>query len=174
LASSLLPFQEDDQAQRTLQTLVLAVKPPASPSYQFAKFVDALQKASLFQEVGHADRLPRTADLILESWLHEGEEDPFSHCSLGLGGEILVIGTAGLIPQICRYRHRVSFDLYSAKSEKKLSLTLVYEKVDAVGWVALLYHLSSDWTARPSEQRYRDLVRSLFYRRAREIQALLQ
>jgi hypothetical protein len=87
---------------------------------------------------------------------------------------MLTIATAGLIPQICKERHRVSFDLYSPKSIKKMSVTFDYETGSALGWAALLYNLSSDWTSTRPEEAYRDLLKSVFYQRADEIQALLR
>jgi hypothetical protein len=87
---------------------------------------------------------------------------------------MLAIGTAGVIPQICESRHRVSFDLYSPKTKKKISVTFAYETGGAVGWAALLYNAPSDWTVTAPEKQYKELLKAVFYQRTHEIQGLLQ
>lgn len=138
-SSPLLPLQEDQNAKAIFQDLVLLAAEPRS--YELTKFIDALQKAALFKQVGNVDELHGTPDLILDSWSHEREGDPFRNCWLGLEGQMLTIGSAGLIPQICKDPHKVSFDLYSPKSKKKVSVTFHYETGSALGWAALFYNL---------------------------------
>lgn len=120
------------------------------------------------------DQLSRSSDLVSDSWIYEGEKDPFKNCSLGFEGEMLTIGTAGLIPQICERWHSVSFDLYSSKSKKTFRITLVYETGGALGWAALLYNASPEWSATSPEQRYQDLLKAVFYKHADAIQGILR
>ena len=173
-SSSLLPFKDDEKTKTAFQEVVVALAEPIAESYELTKLTAALQKTSLFKEAGAIDQLSRPPDLILVSWFYEGERDPFKNCSLGFEGELLMIATAGLIPQICESRHRVSFDLYSPKTKKNISVTFAYETGGAVGWAALLYNASSDWTVTAPEKQYQDLLKAVFYQRTHEIQNLLQ
>jgi hypothetical protein len=173
-SSSLLPFKEDETTKTVFHEVVVAVAEPISKSYELPKFIDALQKLSLFKEAGAIDGLSRPPDLILDSWAYEGERDPFKNCTLGFEGEMLTIGTAGLIPQICESSHRVSFDLYSPKIKKKISVAFAYETGGAIGWAALFYNASSEWSAKAPEQQYQELLKAVFYQHADEIQDLLR
>jgi hypothetical protein len=96
-SSSLLPFKEDNKTKVIFGEIVLAVASPVSGSYGLTKATDAIQKLSLFKEVGSIDELPQFPDLILDSWIHEGEgnQDPFRNCSLGFEGEMLTISMRG-------------------------------------------------------------------------------
>ena len=146
-SSSLLPFKDDEKTKTAFQEVVVALAEPIAESYELTKLTAALQKTSLFKEAGAIDQLSRPPDLILVSWFYEGERGKkYKNCSLGFEGELLMIAIAGLIPQICESRHRVSFDLYSPKTKKNISVTFAYETGGAVGWAALLYNASSDWT----------------------------
>jgi hypothetical protein len=165
-SSPFLPFKEDDKTNAAFQEIVLAVAAPVSESYELTKLIDALQKTHLFKEAGAIDQLSRPPDLILDSWLYEGEKDPFKNCSLGFEGEMLTIVTAGLIPQICERRHSVSFDLYSSKSKKTLHIAFAYETGGAVGWAALFFNASPGWSAKTPDQRYQDLLKAVFYKHA--------
>jgi hypothetical protein len=173
-SSPLLPFKEDDKTNAAFQDIVVAVAAPMLESYELTKLIDALQKIRLFKEAGAIDQLSRPPDLILDSWFYEGERDPFKNCSLGFEGEMLTIGTAGLIPQICERRHSVSFDLYSAKSKKTLQIAFAYETGGALGWAALFYNASPEWSATAPEQRYQDLLKAVFYKHGDAIRDLLQ
>jgi hypothetical protein len=90
-SSSLLPFKEDDKTNAAFQNIVVAVAAPVSESYEFTKLIDALKKTRLFKEAGPIDQLSRPPDLILDSWIYEGEKDPFKNCSLGFEGEMLIL-----------------------------------------------------------------------------------
>ena len=173
-SSPLLPFEEDDKTNVAFQDIVVAVAAPVSESYELTKLIDALQKSRLFKEAGAMDQLSRSPDLVLDSWIYEGEKDPLKNCSLGFEGEMLTIGTAGLIPQICERRHSVSFDLHSSKSKKTFRITFVYETGGALGWAALLYNASPEWSAMSPEQRYQDLLKAVFYKHADAIQGILR
>ncbi|HEX2229013.1 MAG TPA: hypothetical protein VHM64_17905, partial [Candidatus Binatia bacterium] len=159
-SSPLLPFKEDDEANAAFRDMVVAVAAPVSESYELTKLIDALQKTQLFKEAGAIDQLSRPPDLILDSWVYEGERDSFSNCSLGFEGEMLTIGTAGLIPQICERRHSVSFDLYSSKNKKTVQIAFAYETGGAVGWAALFYNASPEWSAKAPAPRYQDLLKA--------------
>ena len=173
-SSPLLPFKEDEKAKVIFQEIIVAVAAPVSESYELTKLIAALQKASLFKEAGAIEQLSRQPDLILDLWFYEGEKDPFKNCSLGFEGEMLTISTAGLIPQICEWRHSVAFNLYSSKTKKNISISFAYETGGAVGWAALFYNASSDWTTRPPEQQYQDLLKAAFFQNADEIRSLLR
>ncbi|TMA10811.1 MAG: hypothetical protein E6J89_09520 [Deltaproteobacteria bacterium] len=173
-SSHLLPLQENEESRAIFHKLVLGVESTdRSQSYDLEKFMDALKKADLFKEVGYVDRLS-SADLILTSFFYKAG-DPYRACSLGFEGQMLTIVTIGLIPQICKSESQLSFALYSPKDDQqKKTLSFTYQAHSIFGWAALFYTVSSDWTAKPADEKYLDLLKSVFYRAARDIEKLLQ
>ena len=170
------PMREHEQSQAIFQNLVLGVElTDKSQSYQLEKFIAALKKTGLFKEVEYIDRLSR-ADLILTSFLQAGT-NPYEACPLGLAGQILMIGTVGIIPQVCKSEYLVSFVLYAPgkkEHQQKKKLSVHYQTRSIVGWAALFYTPTADWTVQPSEERYPNLVKSVFYREADDVQRLLR
>jgi hypothetical protein len=174
LSSDLLPFQEDIENRAIFRKLVLGVQlTDRSQSYELEKFMDALKRTRLFKEVGYVDQLS-SADLILTSFFYKAG-DPYRACSLGFEGQMLTVVTVGLIPQICKSEYQVSFALYSPKDDQhKKTLSFSYETRSILGWAALFYTPSSDWTAGPDDERYLDLLKAVFYRAGNDIEKLLQ
>ena len=152
-SSPYLPMREEEQTPPLFQNLVLGVElTDQSQSYELEKFVAALKKTGLFKEVAYKDRLSK-ADLILTSFFQTGT-DPYEACPLGFAGQILMIGTAGIIPQACEAKHRVSFVLYAPnRTQQKKTFTIEYETRSIVGWAALFLTPSAKWSAQPSEER---------------------
>jgi hypothetical protein len=174
LSSPLLPLQENEESRVMFHKLVLGVESTdKSQSYDLEKFMDALKKTALFKEVGYVDRLSST-DLILTSFFYKAG-DPYRACSLGFEGQMITVVTIGLIPQICKTEYQLSFGLYSPKDDQqKKTLSFGYETRSVLGWAALFYTPSSDWTAGPDDERYLDLLKAVFYRARNDIQKLLE
>lgn len=167
--------QEDGAASARLQSLVLGVEAPFTRkvSYNLEKFVENLDRTQVFKAVGYLDRLP-TADLVLSSFSYR-ETNPYQACVLGFEGQLLTMATIGVLPQICKAEHEVSFRLYSPKNgEQGKSVSFTYQTRSILGWVALLYLPSSNWSARPLKEQYTDLLKAFFSREAEDIDRLLK
>jgi hypothetical protein len=157
------------------QTLVLGIGSPLdkSQSYELSRFVEDLKKTGLFKAVDYRDRVAR-ADLILSSFSHK-ETDPYEACPLGFVGQILTVGTAGLIPQICNSNNEISFVLYSAKDElQKKTFSFAYQTQTILGWAALFYTPSSAWSAKPSKNERPNLLKAVFLHEAPDIEKMLR
>src|SRR6266508_1703419 len=149
----------------TLQSLVLGVEAPSTRelSYNLEKFVENLNLMQVFKAVGYLDRLP-TAELILSSFSYR-ETKPDRACLLGFEGQLLTMATIGLLPQICRAEHEVSFVLYSPKNrEQRKTVSFTYQTRSILGWVALVYLPSSKWSAQPLKEQYPNLLKAVFSR----------
>lgn len=172
-SSTYLPMRGEEQNPAIFQNLVLGVESTdQSQSYQLEKFVAALKETGLFKEVAYRDRLSRV-DLVLTSF-SQTETNPYDACPLGFAGQILLIGTAGIIPQTCRAEHRVSFVLYAPnRARQKKTFSIEYETRSIVGWAALFLTPSADWTTQPSEERYPNLLQAVFDRESPAIEGLL-
>lgn len=174
-SSHVLPGQENGAPRASLQSLVLGVEAPSTRevSYNLEKFVENLNLTRVFKSVEYLDRLP-TADLVLSSFSYR-ETNPYQACLLGFEGQLLTIATIGLLPQICRGEHEVSFLLYSPKSrEQGKTVSFTYQTRSILGWVALLYLPSSNWSARPLKEQYPNLLKAVFSRDAEDIARLLK
>ena len=160
--------------QSTFQNLVLGIGPPLdkSQTYELGRFVEDLRKMKLFKAVDYSDRLERP-DLVLSSFSLK-ETDPYQACPMGFVGQILTVGSAGLIPQICNSTHEVSFDLYSPQDDlKKTTFSFTYQTRTILGWAALFYVPSADWSAQPSKDERANLLKSVFLHEAADIQKML-
>ncbi|MGH7874210.1 MAG: hypothetical protein ACREQO_18565 [Candidatus Binatia bacterium] len=167
--------QDDGMSGRMLQSLVLGVEAPDNTerSYNLEKFIDNLNGAGVFKAVGYLDRLP-TADLVLRSFSYR-ETSPQQACLLGFEGQLLTIFTIGLLPQICNARHEGSFRLYSSKNrEQEKLVSFSYETRSILGWVALLYLPSPNWSVQPLKEQYPDLLKAVFAREAKDIERLVK
>ncbi len=176
LASPLLPLQTSQKNEQAFQTVVLGVESPAdaAQSYELGKFVEDLNKTRLFKEVQYKTTGVAGSDLILSSFSYR-ETNPYQACPLGFAGEILTIGTVGLVPQICKSDNEISFILYSPKNEQqKKTVSFAYQTQSIMGWVALLYMPSSSWKAMPSKDERADLVKAVFSQEAIDIQRMLR
>lgn len=173
-ASDDFPMRERERRQAIFKNLVLGVESTdKSHTYELEKFIVALKKTGLFKDVAYRDRLSRS-DLILTSFSQTGT-NPYEACLLGPAGQILMIGTGGIIPQVCNAEYLVSFVLYapSKKAQQTKRVSVKYETHSIVGWVALFYIPSADWSAQPSEERYPELLKAVFARESAAIQELL-
>ncbi len=175
-SSDYLPLQESEKSKAMFQELVLGVElTDRAQSYELERFMAALQKTGLFKEVQYLDRLSR-ADLILTSFF-QTDTDPYQACPLGLAGQVLTMGSVGLIPQVCKSEHRVTFVLYSPgtkEHQEKKTLLVNYQTHSIVGWAALFFMPSADWSTQPSEERYPNLVKAVFHREADNLRRLLR
>ncbi len=174
-ASPLLPLRESEKGEQMFQSLVLGIDPPAdrSQSYELEKFVEDLNKARLFKTVQYADSLGRS-DLILASFSYR-ETSAYQACPLGFAGEILTIGSVGLIPQICNSKNEISFVLYSPRDDQqKKTVSFTYQTHTIMGWVALFYTPTSSWKAMPSKDERVDLLKAVFFHEASDIQRILE
>lgn len=161
--------------QSAFQNRVLAIGPPLdkSQSYELARFVEDLRKTGLFKAVDDSDRVERP-DLVLASFSFK-ETDPYEACPMGFVGQILTVGSAGLIPQICTSNHEVSFELYSPQDDrKKKNFSFKYQTRTILGWAALFYTPSADWSAKPSKDERANLLKAVFFREAADIQKMLR
>jgi hypothetical protein len=175
LSSPLLPLEEQQGGKAMFQSLVLGIGSPLdkSQSFELGRFVDDLKKTGLFKAVDYNDRVA-AADLILTSFSYK-ETDPFEACPLGLAGQIVTIGTIGLVPQICNANNEVSFVLYSPKDDlRKKKFSFAYQTKTILGWAALFYTPSSAWSAQPSKNERADLLKAVFLHEAPEIQKMLR
>jgi hypothetical protein len=175
LSSPFLPLQENETGKLMFQSLVLGIESPVdkSQSYELGRFVDDLKKAELFKAVVYTDRVA-PPDLILSSFSHK-ETDPYEACPLGIAGQILTMGTVGLIPQFCNLKNEVSFVLYSPKDGlQKKTVSFAYQTHTILGWVALFYTPSSAWTAKPSKNERPNLFKAVFLHEAPDIQKMLR
>jgi hypothetical protein len=175
LSSPFLPLDEHERGPVMFQNLVLGIGSPLdnSQSYELSKFVEDLKKTGLFKAVDYNDRVGR-ADLILSSFSHK-ETDPHEACPLGIVGQVLTMGTAGLIPQICNSNTEVSFVLYSPKDDlKKKTFSFAYQTHTILGWAALLYTPTSAWSAQPSKNERAELLTAVFLHEAPDIQKMLR
>lgn len=174
-ASPLLPISENETGEQTFQNLVLGVDLPADPSqsYELGKFVEDLKKTKLFKSVRYTDSAVR-ADLILGSFSYRGT-NAYQACPLGFVGQIVTVGSGGLIPQICNSKNEISFVLYSPRhAQQRRTVSFTYQTHTIFGWIALLYTPSSAWKARPSKNERADLLKAVFLRQAAEIQKSLR
>lgn len=172
LSSDLLPLDEHKSNGAVFHDLVLAIDEPAdkAQSLELEKFVEALRSADLFKAVDYKERLA-SSDLVLSLFAYKSS-DPFDACLMGFEGQILTIGTFGIFPQVCESEYQVSFVLYAARGGNQKQISLGYRTRSIVGWAALFYNLSPDWTVMPEKGKDTELVKSLFYREANEIQRL--
>ena len=169
------PIGAHERSQANFEKLVLGVElTDQAQSYELGTFVAALKKTGLFKEVEYLDRVPE-ADLILTSFSQTGT-NPQDACPMGLAGQVLLVGSGGIVPQVCKTEHVVSFVLYAPnkKMQQTRNLSVKYEIRSVVGWAALFYMPSADWTAQPSEERYPDLLKKVFARESNGIQGLLK
>ena len=176
LASPLLPVQASQKSEEIFHTVVLGIDSPAdtSQSFELRKFVEDLNKTGLFKAVQYRTNSITRSDLILGSFSYR-ETNPYQACPLGFAGQILTIGTVGLIPQICKSNNEISFVLYSPRDEQqKKTVSFAYQTHSIMGWVALLYTPSSAWTAMPSKNERADLVKAVFFHEAADIQRILR
>lgn len=176
LASPLLPLEASQKSEQLFQTVVLGIDSPTEPSqsYELGKFVEDLSKAGLFKSVQYKSNGVARSDLILGSFSYR-ETNPYQACPLGFAGQILTIGTVGLIPQICKSNNEISFVLYSPRHEQqKKTVSFAYQTHSIMGWVALLYTPSSAWKSMPSKNERTDLVKAVFFHEAADIQQILR
>jgi hypothetical protein len=176
LVSPLLPLQASQNSEQVFQTVVLGIDSPsdAAQSYELGKFVDDLNKAGLFKAVQYRNKSIARSDLILGSFSYR-ETNPYQACPLGFAGQILTIGTVGLVPQICKSNNEISFVLYSPRDEQqKKTVSFAYQTQSIMGWVALLYTPSSAWKSMPSKNERADLVKAVFFHEAADIQRILR
>ncbi len=175
--SPMLTVPEHVQITARLKQTVLAIESPNSESNRnkVDRVITDLDEAGLFQEVGYRERLTRAPDLILTS-LEIQETHFMKACSLGFEGEMITIGTVGLIPQICRSSHVIIFQLSRAGDERKVDIRVTYEQGSVMGWVALAYNLSSQWTwmAQPQEQKLNLVWKAAFWEKGDEILEILR
>ena len=174
-SSPVLSGQEDGAPGARLQSLVLGVEALSTRevSYNLEKFVENLNRTQVFKTVGYVDRMP-TADLVLRSFAYR-ETSPHQACLLGFEGQLLTMATIGVLPQICKTEYEVSFHLYSTKSrEQRKTVSFTYQTRSILGWVALLYLPSSNWSARPLKEQYPNLLKAAFSREAEDIERLLK
>jgi hypothetical protein len=174
-SSPLLPLRESEKGEPIFQSLVLGIDSPAdkSQSYELEKLIEDLNKTRLFKAVQYTDRLV-SADLILTSFSYQ-ETNAYEACPLGFVGQLLMMGSAGLIPQICNSKNEVSFVLYSPKDvQRKQTVLFTYETHTILGWAALFYTPSSAWTAKPSNDERANLLKAVFVREATDIQTILR
>ena len=175
-SSPFLPLDEHTSGNGLmLQNLVLSIESPLdkSQSYEFGRFVEDLKKTGLFKAVDYNDRIAR-ADLILSSFSFK-ETAPYEACTLGIVGQVLTVGTAGLIPWICNSNSEISFVLYSAKDDlQKRTFSVAYQIHTILGWVALFYTPSAAWSAQPSKNERADLLKAVFLHEAPDIQKMLR
>lgn len=174
-SSPLLPLREDENGDSMFQSLVLGIDSPADPSqsYELGKLIEDLNKTRLFKAVQYTDRLV-SADLILTSFSYQ-ETNAYEACPLGFAGQILTMGTVGLIPQICNSKNEVSFVLYSPRrDQQKKKVSFTYQTQTILGWVALLYTPSSAWTAKPANDERPNLLKAVFLHEAKDIQTILR
>lgn len=171
-SSAYLPMRGEKQTA-ILQNLVLDVESTdPSQSYELEKFVAALKQTGLFKKVVYRDR-PSRPDLVLTAF-SQSETDPYEACPLGFAGQIIMLGTAGMIPQTCKAEHRVSFVLYApGRARQKKTVSVEYETRSVVGWAALFLTPSADWSTQPSEERYPKLLQAVFDRESPAIEELL-
>lgn len=175
LSSPLLPSESQDESRWIFANLVLAVGPPLdnSQSFELSRFVEDLRKTGLFKAVDYKERIP-DADLILSAFSYK-ETDPFEACPLGFVGQVLTVGSAGLIPQICTSKNEVTFALYSPKHEgEEKKVSFVYQTKTILGWAALFYTPSAAWTAQPSKYERANLLKSVFLHEQADIQKMLR
>lgn len=174
-ASPLLPLRENERGEQMFHNLVLGIDVPAAPSqsYELGKFVEDLNKTGLFKTVRCTDGVDRP-DLILASFSYRGT-NAYQACPLGFVGQIVTIGSAGLIPQICTSKNEISFVLYSpGRDQQKKTVSFAYQTHTIFGWVALFYTPSSAWKTKPSKDERANLLRAVFLREATDIQTILR
>jgi len=174
-ASPLLPLQESQNGEQLFQSVVLGIDSPADPSqsYELGRFVDDLNKARLFKAVQYNTNGATRSDLILGSFSYR-ETNAYQACPLGFAGQILTIGTVGLIPQVCNSKNEISFVLYSpGHQQQKKTVSFAYQTYTIMGWVALLYRPSSAWTSMPSKDERANLLKAVFFHEATDIQGIL-
>ena len=170
-----LPLAEHEARRAIFESLVLGVQRPSekAQSYDLEKFIENLKKSQIFRAVEYVDKLSAT-DLILRSFFQKGTS-PYQACLLGFEGQLLTMATGGLLPQICKADYEVSFDLYSPKNEQqRKTISFEYQTRSIMGWLAVFYLPSSRWSAKPLEDEYPTLLKSVFYRQADDIQQLLK
>ena len=173
--SDFLPLVENDARRAMLQNLVLGVERPAgkAQSYDLEKFLAKLKQSQIFKAVEYVERVS-TTDLVLTAFFSKGT-NPYHACLLGFEGQLLTMATGGLLPQICKADYEVSFDLYSPKNQQqRKTISFRYQTRSVLGWAALFYLPSSDWSAKPLEDEYATLLKSVFYRQTYDIQQLLK
>ena len=173
--SEFLPLAENEARKAMLQNLVLGIERPSDKAqlYDLEKFLNSLRESHTFRVVDYVERVSST-DLVLTSFASKGT-NPYHACLLGFEGQLLTFATVGLLPQICKADHEVSFDLYSPKNQQqRKTISFRYQTRSVLGWAALLYLPSSNWSAKPLKDEYSTLLKSGFYRQANDIQQLLK
>ncbi len=175
-ASPLLPLPENQKSEQIFQTVVLGVAAPADPSqsYELRRFVEDLNKARLFKTVqyNNTNGVSRP-DLVLGSFSYK-ETNAYQACPLGFAGQILTIGTVGLIPQVCNSKNEISFVLYSPGHEQqKKTVSFEYQTHSIMGGVALLYTPTSTWQTMPGKDERANLLKAVFFHEAADIQEIL-
>ena len=174
-ASPLLPLRENEKIEQTFQNLVLGIESPADPaqSYELERFVEDLNQTGLFKAVRYTNGVDRP-DLILASFSYRGT-NAYQACPWGFVGQIVTIGSAGIIPQICNSETEISFALYSPRhDQQKKTVSFTYQIHTIFGWVALFYTPSSAWKAKPSKDERANLLKAVFLREATDIQTILR
>jgi hypothetical protein len=169
------PLAENEPHKAMFQDLALGIERPSGKAqmYDLEKFLNDLRQSQIFRAVDYVEKIS-TTDLVLTSFASKGT-NPYHACLLGFEGQLLTYATFGLLPQICKADHEVSFDLYSPKNQQqKKTISFRYQTRSVLGWAALFYLPSSDWSAKPLKDEFATLLRSGFDRQANDIQQLLK
>jgi hypothetical protein len=59
------------------------------------------------------------------------------------------------------------------KPERRKSVSFAYRTRSVLGWIAIFYLPSSDWTAQPLKEQYPDLLKAVFAREAEDLERLI-
>jgi hypothetical protein len=177
VSSPLLSTQKNPDDITKFENIVLAVDPPKKESdrYVVDDVVEHLRKTGFFKEVGYKNKLKVVPELFLTS-LERNGNNLFEGCSLGFEGEMITIGTVGLIPQICHRFHIISFQLSNLNKEESVHIRITYERESVMGWVTLIYNLSPEWTWMPQPQERKEIQvwKSALHQKESEILKLLR
>ena len=173
--SPLLTTSPDVATPQELNNISVSVNPfkDISRQWQFEKIIKELRQADIFEEVNYADQLKNKPDLSLTLLQQNETPDIYHACSMGFEGGMITVLTLGLIPQICHQQTDIHFSLSSLDNNKTVDFHMTYEEDGVMGWLAVIYNISSKWSFRYPEYKKQKLFRTVIGARSTEIQKLL-
>jgi hypothetical protein len=166
-----------------LSTITVAIEKKQNAHWLVISILEDLSKdlksTGIFKDVILTDdikSLAKAPDLILAKHTKDSELDAFHSCSLGFEGVMITIGTLGLIPQICKNNFVETYILSVPRNGKEIEIKIKYEIGNVVGWAALFYAFSPEWTLshKNIENQYINAIRSAFSTKSDDVRNALK
>ncbi|HEY1268179.1 MAG TPA: hypothetical protein VGH16_13075 [Candidatus Binatia bacterium] len=144
--------------------------------YRLEDIIPKLTRLKAFKQVGYLENVSGQPDLIMSSYSVRRISRPMQD-GFQCFEPMLMVGTFGIIPSVCKSVDEVSFDLRAIGRNESISVKLLVETKSIQGWAALPLKTSENWQGNDEttayQEEYRDRLAKLLlleiYRRRAEI-----